>query len=82
MDRGAWRATDHGVAKSQTRLSDEAHQTAFQGTCYASIAWVRTSRLREVERLALGDTSGKRWGGELSPGQCHTSCSPAVQKRA
>ena len=21
MDRGAWRATDHGVAKSQTRLS-------------------------------------------------------------
>ena len=22
MDRGAWRATRHGVAKSQTRLSD------------------------------------------------------------
>ena len=22
MDRGAWRATVHGVAKSQTRLSD------------------------------------------------------------
>ena len=22
MDKGAWRATDHGVAKSQTRLSD------------------------------------------------------------
>ena len=22
MDRGAWRATAHGVAKSQTRLSD------------------------------------------------------------
>ena len=22
MDRGAWRATDHGVAKCQTRLSD------------------------------------------------------------
>ena len=22
MDRGAWRATDHGVAKSRTQLSD------------------------------------------------------------
>ena len=34
MDRGAWWATVHGVAKSQTRLSDKAHKTAFQGTCY------------------------------------------------
>ena len=25
MDRGAWQATVHGVAKSRTRLSDEAH---------------------------------------------------------
>ena len=25
MDRGAWWATVHGVAKSQTRLSDKAH---------------------------------------------------------
>ena len=25
MDRGAWRATVHGVAKSQTRLSTHAH---------------------------------------------------------
>ena len=24
MDRGAWQATVHGVAKSQTQLSDEA----------------------------------------------------------
>ena len=27
MDRGAWQATVHGVAKSQTPLSDEAHST-------------------------------------------------------
>ena len=26
MDRGAWQATVHGVAKSQTRLSDSAQQ--------------------------------------------------------
>ena len=25
MDRGAWQASVHGVAKSQTRLSDYAH---------------------------------------------------------
>ena len=25
MDRGAWWVTLHGVAKSQTRLSDQAH---------------------------------------------------------
>ena len=27
MDRGAWRATVHGVAKSQTRLSDFTSHT-------------------------------------------------------
>ena len=25
MDRGVWRATVHGIAKSQTRLSDRTH---------------------------------------------------------
>ena len=28
MDRGAWRATVHGVAKSQTRLGDSHDTTA------------------------------------------------------
>ena len=27
MDRGAWRATVHGVAKSRTQLSNQAHST-------------------------------------------------------
>ena len=27
MDSGAWRAVVHGVAKSQTQLSDQAHST-------------------------------------------------------
>ena len=26
MDRGAWRATVHGVTKNQTRLSNQAHR--------------------------------------------------------
>ena len=28
MDRGAWWAAVHGVAKSQTRLNDQAHTVA------------------------------------------------------
>ena len=31
MDRGAWRATVHGVAKSRTQLSDEAQ--SVEGGC-------------------------------------------------
>ena len=31
MDRGAWRATVHGVAKSRTRLSDTTQHTARMG---------------------------------------------------
>ena len=43
MDRGGWRATVHGVAKSQTRLSDQAHKeskiilTAFRFRYHALI---------------------------------------------
>ena len=29
MDRGAWRATVHGVTKSRTRLSDSTHSIVF-----------------------------------------------------
>ena len=29
MDRGAWWATVHGAAKSQTRLSDEAQRSTY-----------------------------------------------------
>ena len=31
MDRGAWQATIHGVAKSQTRLSDLHFAMSFNG---------------------------------------------------
>ena len=30
MGRGAWQVTVHGVAKSRTRLSNEAHDTLQQ----------------------------------------------------
>ena len=35
MDRGAWRATVHGVAKSQTRLSD------WTELCTISVTWAK-----------------------------------------
>ena len=31
MDRGAWRATVHGVTKSQTRLSGQAQHNGRRG---------------------------------------------------
>ena len=33
MDRGAWQATVHGVAKSQTRLGDETTNNKGKGLC-------------------------------------------------
>ena len=33
MERGAWRATVHGVAKSRTQLSDFAHHTQCRHLC-------------------------------------------------
>ena len=35
MDRGAWRATVHGVTKSQARLSDRAHTHTSPITAHA-----------------------------------------------
>ena len=42
MDRGAWRAAVHGVAKSRTRLSDFAHFHALEkemATHSSVLAW-------------------------------------------
>ena len=48
MDRGAWRVTIHGVAKSQTQLSDWAHHTFVLAKGHFSIealfqVWKATS---------------------------------------
>ena len=34
MDRGAWRATVHGVSKSQTQLSDNTHTRCISQNFY------------------------------------------------
>ena len=52
MDRGAWRATLHGVAKSQTRLGD---QHLHFSECWA-LCWVLDMQweAREVRPPLLG----------------------------
>ena len=41
MDREAWRAVIHGVAKSQTRLSDWTELTAIKRNTFESILMKR-----------------------------------------
>ena len=63
MDRGAWRATVHGVAKSRTRLkrlsmhartpSEEPHTA---GTIILFKLQMRTLRQGEVKKLAQEHT--------------------------
>ena len=40
IDRGAWQATVHGVAKSQTRLSDFTHSLTHSGPLILLINWL------------------------------------------
>ena len=39
MDRGAWWAADHGLAKSQTRLSDSTHTWLVLYSYFAMLPW-------------------------------------------
>ena len=47
MDRGAWRATVHGVAKSWTRLSNSAQHSSCL-TIASYIKWGRCTRFLKV----------------------------------
>ena len=53
MDRGAWQATVHGVAKSQTQLSE--HKISQKQNC-TRIIWV-SYQLFGVQLLLLGVVS-------------------------
>ena len=45
MDRGAWRATVHGVAKSQTRLSDSHTQLDSRSSSDLIRFWIMSLHL-------------------------------------
>ena len=69
-DRGAWRATVHGVAKSQTRLSNEAHccadnRVSSPGSPASGETVLRASLSRGEHRhthVGGGRTNGGRAG--------------------
>ena len=39
MDRGAWRGTVYGIAKSQTRLSEHAHPSLVEEPIQGTKNW-------------------------------------------
>ena len=51
MDRGAWWATIHRVAKSQTQLSDES--TVIQSSCvFFSLSFIQLNAKHSLASLA------------------------------
>ena len=62
MDRGAWWATVHGVAKNRTRLSDFTHSLAhltFQSTlmflsCFFIWMYIFMEQQKEGESVSVG----------------------------
>ena len=49
MDRGTWRNTVHGVAKSQTRLSDK-HRVGIENQA-TKIIWDETNQSSEIFKV-------------------------------
>ena len=62
MDREAWRATIHGVAKSRTRLSD---WTESSGTCKGKWQWRHYFMTTRMGKIKEND---KRWWGWTETG--------------
>ena len=51
MDKGAWLAIVHGVAKSRTRLSDEAQQSTWTCSVQERAQWSHCTDRQPIERL-------------------------------
>ena len=55
MDRGAWRATVHGVTKSQTRLSDQ-HFFTYSVPCVAVKKTAEEPAFTELKSQRVSNT--------------------------
>ena len=68
MDRGAWRATVHGVAKSQTQLEwNEEEEKPWAGELTGPLdLWVSLTRLQSQVSLSWGHLQALL-GGDLLP---------------
>lgn len=65
MDRVAWQATVRGVAKSQMRLSADAHQGCRLSVLPVDLPWTQT--LPSPSASNTGGMRGKELGINLSP---------------
>ena len=75
MDREAWRAVTHGVAKSRTRLSDWTELKALGLVLYKKVWYRKMQYVKDtqcIERLLLNDTTPPGFlasrGEEFNPG--------------
>ena len=69
MDRGAWWATVHGVAESQTGLSNSKHSTWHGGTCPFGVV--------QPPPLYLVPEHSHHPRRRPRPISTHSSCSPS-----
>ena len=60
MDRGAWRATVHGVAKSQTRMKQPSRHTHLQ------VAYIISTQF-QAHSFTLTTRGLKKWDIPMSP---------------
>ena len=65
MDREAWRAGIHGVAKSRTRLSDWTELNSNKKTCHFNVLFSTYSSLVTL-RKAIGESLGAQFKKEVS----------------
>ena len=63
MDRGAWRATVHGVAKSRTRLSDSAQHNSVRNSQNSFL--LKTSKLGKRTIGSKKNYSLSKWVGTI-----------------
>ena len=67
MDRGAWWATVHGVAKSQTHLSHNTHTHTHTHTHTQRSLSVISPEDHYVKPAVVGFARGPQWAGSMNP---------------
>ena len=78
MDREAWRAAIHGVAKSRTRLSDWSDLMEFRKMVMTTL-YVRQQKRHRYKEQTFG-LCGRRWGWDDWKNSIETRILPYVKQ--